>query len=103
MKLQELDRLRDLVIRSEIKRTDTLEEIVFKAYLKHENLKDTVKEINELNFRDNNGELIRTSSEEISEIIKDKNNRQIIKDKELYDYVKSTFNANKRKAMKRWG
>lgn len=103
MKLQELDRLRDLVIRSEIKRTDTLEEIVFKAYLKHENLKDTAKEINELNFRDNNGELIRTSSEEISEIIKDKNNRQIIKDKELYDYVKSTFNANKRKAMKRWG
>lgn len=96
MKLQELDRLRDLVIRSEIKRTDTLEEIVFKAYLKHENLKDTAKEINELNFRDNNGELIRTSSEEISEIIKDKNNRQIIKDKELYDYVKSTFNANNR-------
>lgn len=103
MKLQELDRLRDLVIRSEIKRTDTLEEIVFKAYLKHENLKDTAKEINELNFRDNNGELIRTSSEEISEIIKDKNNRQIIKDKELYDDVKSTFSANKRKAMKRWG
>ncbi|MCI9279331.1 MAG: hypothetical protein HFJ02_00845 [Bacilli bacterium] len=103
MKLQELDRLRDLVIRSEIKQTDTLEEMVFKAYLKHENLKDTAKEINELNFRDNNGELIRTSSEEISEIIKDKNNRQVIKDKELYDYVKSTFSANKRKAMKRWG
>lgn len=84
MKLQELDRLRDLLIRSEIKQTDTLEKMVFKAYLKHENLKDTTKEINELNFRDNNGELISTSSEEISEIIKDKNNRQIIKDKELY-------------------
>lgn len=84
MKLQELDRLRDLLIRSEIKQTDTLEKMVFKAYLKHENLKDTTKEINELNFRDNNGELISTSSEENSEIIKDKNNRQIIKDKELY-------------------
>lgn len=103
MKLQELDRLRNLVIRSEIKQTDTLEEMVFKAYLKHENLKDTAKEINELNFRDNNGELIKTSPEEVSEIIKNKNNIQIIRDKELYDYVKSTFSANKRKAMKRWG
>lgn len=103
MKLKELDRLRDLVIRSEIKQTDTLEEMVFKAYLKHENLKDAAKEINELNFRNNNGELIRTSPEEISEIIKDKNNMQVINDKELYDYVKSIFNANKRKAMNRWG
>ncbi len=103
MKLQELDRLRDLVIRSEIKQTDTLVEMIFKSYLKHENLKDTAKEINDLNFRDNNDELIRTSPEEISEIIKDKNSIQMIKDKELYDYVKSTFNANKKRAMKRWG
>lgn len=103
MKLQELDRLRDLVIRSEIKQTDTLVEMIFKSYLKHENLKDTAKEINDLNFRDNNDELIRTSPEEVSEIIKDKNSIQIIKDKELYDYVKSTFNANKKRAMKRWG
>ena len=73
--------------------------MVFKSYLKHENLKDTAKEINELNFRDNNGELIRT----ISDIIKNKNNIQKISDKELYDYVKSTFKANKRKDMKRWG
>ncbi len=102
MKLQELDRLRDLVIRSEIKQDDTLEEMVFKAYLKHENLKDTAKEINNLSFKDNNDELIRTSPEEVSDIIKDKNSIQVIKDKELYDYVKSTFNANKRKAIKRW-
>ena len=37
MTLQELDRLRNLVIRSEIKPTDSIEEMVFKAYLKHEN------------------------------------------------------------------
>ena len=43
MKLQELDRLRNLIIRSEIKQGDTLEEMVFKAYLKHENLKDTAR------------------------------------------------------------
>lgn len=103
MKLQELDRLRNLIIRSEIKQGDTLEEMVFKAYLKHENLKDTAKEINNLNFKDNDGTLIRTSPEEVSDIIKDKNSIQVIKDKELYDYVKSTFNANKRKAIKRWG
>lgn len=103
MTLCELDRLRNLVIRSEIKRTDTIEEMVFKAYLKHKNLKDTAKEINELNFRDNNGELIRTSQQEVSDIIKNKNNIQKISDKELYDYVTSTFKANKRKAMKRWG
>lgn len=30
MKLQELDRLRDLVIRSEIRQTDTLEEMVLR-------------------------------------------------------------------------
>ena len=103
MKLQELDSLRDLVVKSEIKQTDTLEEMVFKLYLRYGNLKDTAKEINALNFRDNNDELIRTSPEEVSEIIKDKNSMQIIKNKELYKYVKSTFNANKRKAMKRWG
>lgn len=77
--------------------------MVFKAYLKHENLKDTAKEINDLNFKDKNDELIRTSPEEVSEIIKDKNNIQVIKDKELYDYVKLVFSDNKRKAMKRWG
>ncbi len=103
MKLQELDRLRNLVIRSEIKQDDTLEEMVFKAYLKHENLKDTAKEINNLSFKDKNDELIRISPEEVSDIIKDKNSIQVIKDKELYDYVKSIFNANKRKAIKRWG
>lgn len=103
MRLQELDRLRNLIIRSEIKQGDTLEEMVFKAYLKHENLKDTAKEINNLNFKDNDGALIRTSPEEVSDVIKDKNSIQVIKDKELYDYVKSTFNANKRKAIKRWG
>lgn len=103
MTLHELDRLRNLVIRSEIKQTDTIEEIVFKSYLKHENLKDAAKEINELNFRDNNDELIRTSQQEVSDIIKNKNNIQKISDKELYDYVMSTFKANKRKAMKRWG
>lgn len=65
-------------------------------------MKDTAKKINELNFRDNNGELIRTSQQEVSDIIK-KNNIQKISDKELYDYVTSTFKANKRKAMKRWG
>ena len=101
MTLCELDRLRNLVIRSEIKRTDIIEEMVFKSYLKLENLKDTAKEINELNFRDNNGELIRTSQQEVSDIIKNKNNIQKISDKELYDYVTSTFKANKRKAMKR--
>ena len=69
--------------------------MVFKSYLKHENLKDTAKEINELNFRDNNGELIRTSQQEVSDIIKNKNNIQKISDKELYDYVTSTFKANK--------
>lgn len=103
MKLCESDKLRNLVIRSEIKQTDTIEEMVFKSYLKHENLKDTTKEINELNFRDNNGELIRISQQEVSDIIKNKNNIQKISDKELYDYVTSTFKANKRKAMKRWG
>lgn len=103
MKLCESDKLRNLVIRSEIKQTDTIEEMVFKSYLKHENLKDTTKEINELNFRDNNGELIRISQQEVSDIIKNKNNVQKISDKELYDYVTSTFKANKRKAMKRWG
>ncbi len=60
------------------------------------------KEINNLSFKDNNDELIRISPEEVSDIIKDKNSIQVIKDKELYDYVKSTFNANKRKAIKRW-
>ena len=103
MKLCESDKLRNLVIRSEIKQTDTIEEMVFKSYLKHENLKDTTKEINELNFRDNNGELIRISQQEVSDIIKNKNNIQKISDKELYDYVTSTFKANKRKARKRWG
>ena len=33
MTLCELDRLRNLVIRSEIKRTDIIEEMVFKSYL----------------------------------------------------------------------
>ena len=65
--------------------------MVFKSYLKHENLKDTATEINALNFRDNNGELIRTSQQEVSDIIKNKNNIQKISDKELYDYVTSTF------------
>lgn len=32
MALHELDRLRNLVIRSEIKQTDTIEEMIFKSF-----------------------------------------------------------------------
>ena len=103
MKLQELDGLRALVIRSEIKANDTLEEMIFKSYLKHENLKDTVTEINNLGFKGSDGEVIRIFPRQVSDIIKDKNTKQIIKDSELYDYVKKTFNSNKKMAIRRWG
>ena len=73
MTLQELDRLRNLVIRSEIKPTDSIEEMVFKAYLKHENLKDTADEINNLQIKKDNNDFIKISKETVSEIIKDKN------------------------------
>ena len=86
MTLQELDRLRNLVIRSEIKPTDSIEEMVFKAYLKHENLKDTADEINNLQIKKDNNDFIKIS-----------------KDKELYDFVESKFKSNKKKAQKRWG
>ena len=101
MRIQELDRLRALTVRSEINENDTLEVMVFKAYLKHENIKDASNEINDLNYKDKNNNVIRTSPQEVSDIIKDKNT--VIEDKELYDYVKSTFNSNKRKAIRRWG
>lgn len=103
MTLQELDRLRDLVIRSEIKPTDSIEEMVFKAYLKHENLKDTADEINNLQIKKDNNDFVKISKETVSEIIKDKNSEYIIKDKELYDFVESKFKSNKKKAQKRWG
>ena len=89
MTLCELDRLRNLVIRSEIKRTDIIEEMVFKSYLKHENLKDTAKEINELNFRDNNGKLIRTSQQEVSDI-----NNNPARQAELVEYLDGLFKSD---------
>ena len=103
MTLQELDRLRNLVIRSEIKPTDSIEEMVFKAYLKHENLKDTADEINNLQIKKDNNDFIKISKETVSEIIKDKNSEYIIKDKELYDFVDSKFKSNKKQAQKRCG